>query len=274
MKHSNGVIAFLTDVGYVGSYAGSMEGVALSICPNVKIVDITHGIPSFDVHEAAFTLLSSYKYFPHGTILVVVVVPGVGSSEKPVLIVTKNYFFVGPNNGVLTVAAEDDGIEEAFILDKYGYFRKPVSETFQGRDMSTPIVAYLVCGVPLQELGSPMDSKALTRIDLGFGYECYGDCIVLRVIHIDKYGNIILSSHYRKLASKLQVRVGDIARVESKGKTMEALVEESFSSTAKGTLILYGNSYEFTELAINQGNAGDALMVRRKDKVMICKHTS
>jgi len=272
LKQPNGVIAFLTDVGYVDSYAGSMEGVALSICPNVRTTCITHGIPSFDVHEAAFTLLSSYKYFPHGTVFVVIVVPGVGSSEKPILIVTKNYFFVGPDNGVLMVAAEDDGIEEAFVLDKYGYFRKPVSETFQGRDMSTPIAAYLVCGVSPQELGSPIDFKALTKIDLGFGYEYYGDCIVLRVIHVDKYGNIILSSHYRELASKLQVRVGDIVRIESKGKSVEALVEESFSSTAKGTLILYGNSYGFTELAINQGNAGDALTVKKKDKVMICKY--
>ncbi len=147
LKQPNGVIAFLTDVGYVDSYAGSMEGVALSICLNVRVTCITHGIPSFDIYEAAFTLFNTYKYFPHGTIFVVVVVPGVGSSKKPILIVTRNYFFIGPNNGALITAAEGDDIEEVFVLDKYKYFRKPISETFQGRDMSSPIAAYLVCGV-------------------------------------------------------------------------------------------------------------------------------
>ncbi|RLG79836.1 MAG: hypothetical protein DRO40_12130, partial [Thermoprotei archaeon] len=157
MKKPIGVIAFLTDIGYKDHYAASIIGVALNTCLDIKIVSITHGIPSFDIYEAAFILLASYRYFPKGTIFVVVVVPSADSSKNAILIVTKNYFFIGPDNGVLIAAGENDGIEQVLLLNKSEYFRNNVSATFPGRDIYTPVAAQLACGTPLQSLGTLSD---------------------------------------------------------------------------------------------------------------------
>ena len=113
MQKPSGIIAFLTDVGSLDPYSATMDGVALGICPSAKLVKITNSIPSFDIRRASIELLLTYRYFPPGTVFVVVVVPGVGNSIRPILIVTKNYFFVDPDNGILIAAAEDDGIEDA-----------------------------------------------------------------------------------------------------------------------------------------------------------------
>ncbi|MGC8598103.1 MAG: SAM-dependent chlorinase/fluorinase, partial [Thermocladium sp.] len=103
------IITLLTDFGIKDHFVASMKGVILGINPEAKIIDITHDVPKFDVMRAALILRATYKWFPSGTIHVVVVDPGVGTSRKSIVIQTKNYFFIGPDNGVLSLAADDDG---------------------------------------------------------------------------------------------------------------------------------------------------------------------
>lgn len=127
-------------------------------------------------------------------------------------------------------------------------------------------------GASPQELGSPLNQGALTKVSIGLGYaRVEGGCVELKVIHTDKYGNVILSQYYRELASKLKVRASDIVEVRSEEVRSRACIEKSFSSTSRGTLILYGNSYGYAELAINQGSAQSLLKVRRGDVVRICR---
>jgi len=122
-----GIIAILTDFGLEDPYVAAMKAVALDICPSTKIVDISHNIKSFDIETAALTLYMVYRYFPRGTIFVVVVDPGVGSSRRAITILSSNYIFVGPDNGVLFPSAKDDGIIAVKLVENDRYFRKPVS---------------------------------------------------------------------------------------------------------------------------------------------------
>ena len=269
-----GVVAYLTDVGLMDPYAGSIKGMTLRFCVDAKIVDITHDIQSFDVAGASFILLLTYRYFPHGTVFVVVVVPGVGASERPILIVSKNYYFVGPDNGVLLSAAEDDGIEHVLSLSNVPHFNDKVTKTFHGRDIFAPAAAMLICGMPPESLGKPIPVSDLVRLGLKSGCpESWSgtEPVKLSVMHVDRYGNVILAGNFNQIIEALGITVGHKVIVHSKGISTEAITAESFANTGKGALILYENSYGLAELAVNQGSAKNVLGVRRGDPVAIAR---
>jgi len=270
------IIAFLTDFGTKDPYAAAMKAVALSIAPNVRLVDITHEIKPFDIEEASFTLLAAYQYFPPGTIFVVVVDPGVGSGRRPILIETQNYFFIGPDNGVLVPAAEEDGIKRVIVLDNPRYHRHPVSASFHGRDIFTPAAAWLVRGIPPHELGSETSPSTLVKSKLKLEAKAEPGKITLKAIHIDVFGNTILSTRWNKLA-ELAKRAGITLEIGAKlnvvnlssGKTAEAIVERVFSIVPEGTLVLYRDSFDFAELAVNQGSAARLLAIRKGDTIAL-----
>ncbi len=272
LKTPCGVIALITDFGYIDPYVGAMKGVALDICPKIKIVDITHEIPSFDIDYAALALFMVYKYYPVGTIFVVVVDPGVGSARRPILIVTRNYYFIGPDNGVLTLAAKNDGIEAVIKLENEIYFRKPVSRSFHGRDIFMPVAAWLACGTPPESFGSlqPIDSIKELEAML-YIKKINSKCIELKAIHIDKFGNIMLSNMFNDVAKALGLDIGDRLYVYTNNARFEAVVREVFSLAREGELVLYENSFQLAELAINKGSAKDILKVNKRDTVKICK---
>jgi hypothetical protein len=266
------IIALLTDFGYEDPYVASMKGVALSICPDVKLIDITHSIPSFDIETGAFTLLASYKYFPQGTIFVAVVDPGVGGPRRPLLIVTRNYYFIGPDNGLLTAAAEDDGIEAVIKIENELYFRKPVSASFHGRDIFMPTAAWLACGVAPDTFGSRQPIESIVRSSISMYISTISaDCVEVRVLHIDKFGNVILSQRYDSLENALGIKLGDKVYVRYKGAEYEALVAKVFSVASEKQLVLYKNSFDFAELAVNRGSAKDLMGVRKGDSIIICR---
>lgn len=275
MSHQNpspcGIVAILTDFGLHDPYVAAMKAVAIDICPSIRIIDITHLIDSFDVETAAFTLYIAYKYFPRGTVFVAVVDPGVGSKRNALALVTRNYIFIGPDNGLLVPAAEDDGIVKAYLIENEKYFRKPVSKSFHGRDIFMPVAAHISCGVDLQDLGRPIDIDKLVRVDIGIGYlEKENNCIKLKVVHIDKFGNVILSIPFTELKQILGIDIGSKVKVCVNHRESLARVEEVFSTAPKGALILYENSFGLAELAVNQGSAKDLLDVEKKHHILIC----
>jgi S-adenosylmethionine hydrolase len=267
-----GLIALLTDFGLEDPYVAAIKAVGYSICSNIKIVDITHNVDSFDIESAALILYMVYRYFPKGAIFVVVVDPGVGSSRKPIAIATRNYIFIGPDNGVLTPAAKDDGIIDIRLLENDNYFHKPVSYSFHGRDIFMPIASHLVCGARFDSLGRPLDPTSITYIDTGIGYlEIEDKCVQLKIIHIDKFGNVMLSIPFVNLSQILGLDIGVNVKVYSHSNVFTAKVEKVFSVVPKGTLVLYENSFGLAELAVNQGSAKEYLNVTRKSKIKICK---
>lgn len=266
------VIAFLTDFGYEDPYVAAMKGVAIDVCPDVRAIDITHSVQSFDIDIAAFILLTTYKYFPKGTVFVVVVDPGVGSERKPLLIVTRNYYFIGPDNGVLTAAAEEDGIETVIKLENDVYFRKPISSSFHGRDIFTPVAAWLACGVEPRFFGSSQPIESIKRSAVSiYMSKVSPSCAELRVIYVDRFGNVMLSQYYDPLAKALDISIGEEVLIYSGEEAFKATVERVFSVVERGKLVLYKNSFGLAELAVNKGSAKELLNASRGQVVRLCK---
>src|SRR3982751_401988 len=195
------VIALLTDFGTRDHYAGTMKGVALGICPDATLVDISHEVPAHDVLAGALELAAAYRYFPAGTIFLVVVDPGVGSTRRGIAAEAGDYKFVAPDNGVLTLALEDHAPKKVVELSERRYARPTVSRTFEGRDRFAPAAAWLAKGVELTALGRP--AGAIHRLDMP-RVDVDGDQIVGRVVQVDRFGNLITNIDRRvfeKLAS-------------------------------------------------------------------------
>src|ERR1700694_1037666 len=158
------VIALLTDFGTRDHYAGTMKGVALGICPDATLVDISHEMPPHDVMAAAIELAACYRYFPPGTVFLVVVDPGVGSTRRGIAADTGDYKFVAPDNGVLTLGLDETPPRKVVELTERRYARPTVSRTFEGRDRFAPAAAWLAKGIELSALGRP--AGAIHRLEI------------------------------------------------------------------------------------------------------------
>src|SRR3954467_5083700 len=158
------VIAMLTDFGTRDHYAGTMKGVALAICPDATLVDISHDLPAHDVLAGALELVAAYRYFPSGTIFLVVVDPGVGSTRRGIAAEAGDYRFVAPDNGVLTAVLDEQPAKRIVELTERKYARPTVSRTFEGRDRFAPAAAWLAKGIELAALGR--SAGAIQRLDL------------------------------------------------------------------------------------------------------------
>src|SRR5215471_11458575 len=148
------IITLTTDFGLKDPFVGAMKGVILGIAPNVQIVDITHDIPSYDVLEASLILYEAWRYFPDGTIHVVVVDPGVGSARRPLALSGNakgvDSVFIAPDNGVRSLVSDS---ATARHITNINLFRNPVSQTFHGRDIFAPVAAHLAAGTPIEAVG-------------------------------------------------------------------------------------------------------------------------
>ncbi len=251
------IITLLTDFGYESYFVPSMKGVILSLNPNAVIIDITHAIPQFNVHKAAFTLWASYKYFPpRGTIHVVVVDPGgVGTSRRAIAVKTRNYYFVGPDNGVLMMAAEDDGIVEIRAIENREFMRPVVSSTFHGRDVFAPVAAYLSLGLDISLLGGPRvtDPVKLQGITNRVSRGGFANSAI---IYIDHFGNAYTGIREGELKI-LGLEYGDELRVVIPRKNVDLRVRflRSYGYTNAGEALALINSEGFLELSINRGGS-------------------
>jgi S-adenosyl-L-methionine hydrolase (adenosine-forming) len=182
-------IALLTDFGRQDVYAGVLHGVIAGIAPEARVIDLTHDVPPQDVRAGAFLLLTAYRYFPPGTIFVVVVDPGVGTARAILALRAGAYTFVGPDNGVLRWAVEDaGGAEEAVRVEEPAYHLPDVSHTFHGRDVMAPAAAHLARGVPLGALGPP--AGPLSGAPFPRPVEVAGG-LAGEVLYVDRFGNAI-----------------------------------------------------------------------------------
>ncbi len=183
----SGIITLITDFGAGSSYVAQLKGVLLGAAPSLRVVDVSHSVAPQNIREAALLLRSTGFAFPRGTVHVVVVDPGVGTSRRGIAVSTSGMFFVGPDNGVLGVALERPDATVVH-LDNPAFFRAPVSPTFHGRDIFAPVAAELSSGLPLAELGSPLEAPvlgALPRCTLREGV-VHGE-----VLGADSFGNLL-----------------------------------------------------------------------------------
>jgi S-adenosylmethionine hydrolase len=249
------VIALLTDFGTRDHYAGTMKGVALGICPDVTLVDISHDIAAHDVLGGALELAAAYRYFPAGTVFLVVVDPGVGSTRRGIAAEAGDHRFVAPDNGVLTAVLDEHPPKRVVELTERKYTRPTVSRTFEGRDRFAPAAAWLAKGIDLAAFGR--SAGAIQRLDIPRPALANGliDGVVLRV---DRFGNLITNidrKTFEKLAGgPLDIRVGphQISRVVS-----------TYADAAPGEVCALFGSTDHLEIAANGSSAAEALDLRR-----------
>ena len=262
------VIVLMTDFGLRDPYVGMMKGVIASINPNVSILDLTHEVPKYNIEIAAHMLKISYKYFPRGSIFTVVVDPGVGGPRRPIIIKSRNYYFVGPDNGVLVPAAMDDGVQGVYEINVGIAGLKEVSYTFHGRDVFAPTSAYLSLGIPPQVLGREIRFEELVTVrTLPEKPIVENDVIKVRVVHVDDFGNLILSCDLGTLMDMLKVSYGDYVRIRTAEGIRDVLVARTFSETCKGCLALYEGSFRLAEIAVYMGSAQKVLGLSVNDFV-------
>ena len=193
------IITLLTDFGCRDEYVGLMKGVILSINPTVTIVDITHAIDSQDIRQAAYAVHSAYRYFPAGSVHLIVVDPGVGTGRYLLALEMKKQFFVAPDNGVLTLLFGEDGITRLVRLSNADYFWETVSRTFHGRDIIAPVGAHISQGTDLYQLGDAISPAEAVRLkDIEPQRADTGE-ITGTIVSVDHFGNLISNIHHQML---------------------------------------------------------------------------
>ena len=254
-------ITLLTDFGTSDYFVGALKGVILSINPAIRIIDITHEIPPQDIEAAAFTLLASYQSFPPGTIHVVVVDPGVGSSRRAIAASAAGQFFVGPDNGLFSYVLERESPQTIVQLTNETYFRQTVSNTFHGRDIFAPVAAALSKGTGIDKFGSevldPVKLESLTPTKLDNGD------LKARIIHIDHFGNCVTSfdKHTLNGIESPSLRI--------KGRHIEGLQKSYSDGKRNRDLFAIWGSADFIEISARDRSAAKLLKVKRGDKVVL-----
>ncbi len=225
------------------------------IAPGISVIDLTHEVPGFKVEAGAEILKHAVRYMPNDTVYLAVVDPGVGTQRLGLALRAGDAYLVGPDNGLLVPAARSlGGVSEAVALTNDRYHVHPVSNTFHGRDIFSPVAAHLASGTELSALGDSVDPDTLKRSDLP-GVETENGRYTVRIISIDRYGNARLSI----MQDDLGLDYGSTLKVDTGDGYMLVRYVETFGSAKPGELILVPDSHWRLSLSINKGSARDAL---------------
>jgi S-adenosyl-L-methionine hydrolase (adenosine-forming) len=254
------IIALLTDFGTRDHYAGAMKGVALAICPEATLVDITHEIAPHDVVGGALELAASYRYFPPGTIFLVVVDPGVGSSRRAIAAEAGEFKFIAPDNGVLSVVFEEIRPRKIVELSDRRFARPTVSRTFEGRDRFAPAAAWLARGVEVSALGRP--TGAAERLELPHPIVTTGERVAGEVLRVDRFGNLITNINRRtfeQFASGIEGGALDV-RI---GAHRVSRIVSTYADVPLGELCAVFGSTDHLEVAANGSSAAQLLDLGR-----------
>jgi len=255
------IVTLLSDFGSKDSYVAEMKAVILSINPSAMIVDVTHEIPKYDIRCGAFVLASAARYFPIRTIHLAVVDPGVGSKRKPIIIETEKSAYVGPDNGLLVLAAKNEGLQKVFEITEKRFMMSDVSNTFHGRDVFSPAAAYISKGVRAEEIGEPLENyfePSFSSVSMKEGFiEC-------EVLHVDSFGNVVTNVRPDDLFA-INVRSGSSLRL---GKRRFSFLQ-TYSDVAKGSLLGLIGSHGFFEISANQRDAARLLRLKVGKKLRL-----
>jgi S-adenosylmethionine hydrolase len=265
----NGIVALLTDYGDKDFYVGAIKGVIFSRFSQAKVVDITHRITSYNIEEGAFTLLMSAKEFPTGTVFVAIVDPGVGTTRKPIVVVTNDgKLFVGPDNGLFTLVMQEFGVKEVREITNKTWMRKGrISTSFHGRDIFAPTAAMLASGKRAADAGPELKDYVTLKLHPA---EVRDGKIIAEVVFIDQYGNIQINSNAdmlerigAKTGSDITVKIGTVEK--------QCRVATTYGDVPQGSLLLFRASTDLIEIAINEGSAAAAFNAGLGAKVTIQK---
>lgn len=254
-------ICFLSDFGLADDFVGTCKGVMLRIAPGAQIVDLTHEVPGFGIEAGAEILAHATRYMPEDAVYLAVVDPGVGTERRALALRAQSgALLVGPDNGLLIPAADAlGGVSDAVLLTDGAYHVHPVSNTFHGRDVFSPVAAHLAGGLEMSRLGERAPTSSLTRMDLpGVEVNRDGGGTTVRIMDIDRYGNARLSIEHEDAG----LSYGDALYVDAGDGNMGVRYLETFGAAEDGELVLVPDSHWKLSLAINKGNAAHALALK------------
>jgi S-adenosyl-L-methionine hydrolase (adenosine-forming) len=263
MPDRKSFITLTTDFGEADYFVPALKGAIYSINPDAELIDLTHQIPPHDIYAAAFTLACCYKDFPKMTIHLVVVDPGVGSSRKPIMVMTDNYVFIGPDNGVFSYIYQREHVNRVVHLNVEHYHRSPVSKTFHGRDIFAPFAAYVSKQVEWRRLGEEIENPV--RFNIPSPAVLSDKQIRGHVIHVDRFGNIITNITETELTEE-RIKSGARVRV---GKHEAARVLTHFAEAGQNELFAYFGSAGLLELAVPRQPAARITGARRGMEIEI-----
>jgi S-adenosylmethionine hydrolase len=255
------IIGILTDFGEQDIYVSSMKAVILSINPCTRIVDISHDIPRGDIETASFEIENIFSLFPEGTIFLAIVDPGVGSERKGIIVVSGGYTLVGPDNGIFSSFSRKGN---SFVeINKSQYFRKPVSNTFHGRDIFAPVAAHLSLGKKPSSFGTlinhitVLERKEPTVTEKGLNGS---------IIHIDRFGNLISNIKLSVFSDYTQSTPFEICFKKYTIKKTHSTYGEGGTSP----IALFGSN-GYLEISVKDGNAKETLHAKKGDTIIIKK---
>lgn len=255
------IITLTTDFGLQDHYVSAMKAVMLGIAPEVRFVDVSHEIPPQDIMAGAWVIKNSAFLYPPGTVHLVVVDPGVGTSRHPIALKIRDQYFVGPDNGIFSLLFKEYDFE-AYKLSNSNFWKQGVSNTFHGRDIFAPVSAHLSKGVPINEIGEPIDDLVTYHWAVPIADK---DGLQGWVVHIDRFGNLItnlsddlIENHLKKKIVKIYV-----------GNTMLNKIVSTFGDVEEGEPAAFIGSSGMLEIGINKGNAARMLSVDKGAQISI-----
>jgi S-adenosyl-L-methionine hydrolase (adenosine-forming) len=251
------IVTLTTDFGLSDHYAGVMKGVILGICPDAQLVDIAHEVMTYAIGEGAFTIAQAYRYFPPGTVHLVVVDPGVGSPRRPIVVEAAGQLFVGPDNGVFGMIFAGEKHQVRLIQNRK-YLCELVSHTFHGRDIFAPVAAHLAAGVEPALIGEVVESYIRPSFEgpRQTGTRTWEG----EILKIDHFGNVITN-----------FRADDFPLIEELaiGQAKARRLVRSYAEAPDGELVVLAGSSGYLEVSMNQGSAAETIGCRSGDACQI-----
>ena len=262
------IVTLLTDYGRDDDFVGVCHGVMRSIEPDLRIIDITHGINRYAVREGALVLRNTLPFMPVG-VHMAVVDPQVGTERRAVALRTGDgRTLVGPDNGLLSLAWERcGGVELAVDVTRSPHRLEPVSATFHGRDIFAPVAAQLAAGAQLADAGDPVDPDALVVVELPVPRTEDG-ALVAHALVLDRFGNVGLNVGHEQLAGS-GLTLGGTIELETGGERYLAKYAQTFADVTSGELLVYEDAYRTLAVAINRGDAASTLGMRPDAEVRL-----
>jgi hypothetical protein len=259
------MIALLTDFGEKDFFVPSLKAVIAGINPGARTIDITHEVPSFDIRAAGFILYSCYAYFPEGTVFLAVVDPGVASGRPIILAETRKYFFIAPDNGLLTLALRSEKIVGLRKVNQSRFWLTAGRTTFEARDRMAPVAAWLTHGLSPQELGPAIKNYKQLKIEEArrSGREVLGE-----ILYVDKFGNLMTNIPHALIPTAGR-RGSKRGIVLSLGRTRVERFADSYADVEGGRPFFLVNSQGLVEVAVREGSAAGLLGARPGDPVRI-----
>lgn len=257
MAQKRQLITLLTDFGTADYFVAAMKGAAILVNPDIEFLDITHEIPNHDIFGAAYTLRCCYDMFPRFTTHMVVVDPTVGSKRRPIFVMTDNYNFIGPDNGVFSFIYQSEQVNRVIHLTTDYYFRQPVSDTFHGRDVFAPVAAWHAKGIDPRKMGDEITD--FVRLDAPAPKMMSQTLMKAAVIHVDRFGNLV-TNMTREHLSEAQIARG--ARLRVNGHEIHTYVSHFAAGEPKKPFFYFGSA-GYLEIGVLRASAARAMEARR-----------